>query len=253
MQAPDGQNNALSAMRSRGNAGFCQLSRCVPCHAQAGGGTRPAHQTAGETPAPQCPAVAIRPRRRYKSTAGCFRFPTEPPWRTRFSGSALPGRGEAGSTFMPAGCGRRRTSTGSSPWRTKSPSAAPRPPGVRLPGVRDWQELVADKELDLFVNALPSYLHPKATIEACRPGTTSSARSRWPRRSRTSTGWSPPRGKARQAARPLPELAVLPVLQQDPGGDRLRRLGRIVHVRITAAASRGGGTGRPDRSSGAAT
>ena len=33
-----------------------------------------------------------------------------------------------------------------------------------------WQELIADKDLDLFVNALASTLHPKATIEALKAG-----------------------------------------------------------------------------------
>ncbi len=34
----------------------------------------------------------------------------------------------------------------------------------------DYHELIADKELDLFVNALPSNLHPKGTIEALKGG-----------------------------------------------------------------------------------
>ena len=35
---------------------------------------------------------------------------------------------------------------------------------------RTWEELTADREIDLFVNATPSFLHPKATIAAFRAG-----------------------------------------------------------------------------------
>ena len=34
----------------------------------------------------------------------------------------------------------------------------------------DYHELIADRELDLFVNSLPSNLHPKGTIEALKAG-----------------------------------------------------------------------------------
>ncbi len=34
----------------------------------------------------------------------------------------------------------------------------------------DYKELVADKEIDLFVNSLPSFLHPQATIDAIKAG-----------------------------------------------------------------------------------
>jgi len=34
----------------------------------------------------------------------------------------------------------------------------------------DYKGLIADREVDVFVNALPSFLHPQATIEALRAG-----------------------------------------------------------------------------------
>ncbi len=100
---------------------------------------------------------------------------------------------------------------------------------------KDYADLVADKELDLFVNATPSPLHPKATIRAFRAGHHVVCEKPLAVKVRDFDAMVLAARKARRVLAPFQNSRFGPFFAKIQEVIASGVLGRILHVRITCA------------------
>jgi len=98
-----------------------------------------------------------------------------------------------------------------------------------------WQELVQDKGLDLFVNALPSNLHPNVTIEALKAGHNVVCEKPLAVRVKDMDRMIAAAKKVRKLLAPFQNNRFYPYFQKILEIVGSGKLGRLVHVRINVS------------------
>jgi len=96
---------------------------------------------------------------------------------------------------------------------------------------KDYKQLIKDKDIDLFINALPSCLHPKGTIEALNAGHNVVCEKPLAVKVRDFDRMAAAARKARRLFAPFQNSRFYPFFQKMQEVIASGKLGRIIHIR----------------------